>query len=159
MAAKESFSHDYGRLAGFLRGISHRFQLLAALEFLLLLPSGFLLVLLGSSFILDFKKMLPFLPFIYALVSIVFLFFLVLLAIWRIASRPSMGRIARAVEEMFPSLRDDVTNSLLLFGQVEKNPRSGQISEGLILAQIRKTAGEVSTIKPWQVVTLKGALR
>jgi len=92
VTAKGSLAHDYGRLAGFLRAISLRFQLLATLEFLLLLPSGFLLVLLGSTFILDLKKALPYLPFVYALVSIIFLFFLLILAIWRIGSRPSMER-------------------------------------------------------------------
>ncbi len=125
MTAKESLAHDYGRLAGFLRGISLRFQLLATLEFLLLLPSGFLLVLLGSFFILDLKKAFPYLPFVYALVSIVFLFFLLILAIWRIGSRPSMERVARRVEETFPHLRDDVTNSFLLFEQVEKDSTAG----------------------------------
>ncbi len=159
MTAKESFFRDYGRLAGFLRGISLRFQLLTIFEFLLLLPSGFLLVLLGSSFVLELKNTLPLLPFIFALVSLVFMLFLLSLAIWRIASGPSMERIARRVEELFPSLNDDVTNSLLLFDQVEKDPRAGQISEGLIFAQIRRTAEEVSAINPGQVVTLKGSLR
>ena len=34
-----------------------------------------------------------------------------------------MDRVARRVEETFPQLRDDVTNSLLLFDQVEKDSR------------------------------------
>ena len=159
MTAKENLNHDYGRLAGFLRSVSLRFQLLATLEFLLLLFSGFLLVALGSFFPLELKKAFPYLPFFYSLVSIAFLFFLLLLTVWRIASRPSMERVARRVEETFPRLRDDVTNSLLLFNQVEKDSGSGLISEGLICAQVRKTVGEVSSIKPGQVISFKGALR
>ena len=164
MTAKENLAHDYGRLAGFLRGISLRFQLLATLEFLLLLPSGFLLVLLGSTFILDLKKAFPYLPFVYAWVSIVFLFVLLVLAIWRIGSRPSMERVARRVEETFPHLKDDVTNSFLLFEEVEKESMAGRIPEGriserLIVAQIRRTVAAVSSIRPGQVVSFKGALR
>jgi hypothetical protein len=121
--------------------------------------SGFLLILLGSFFLLDLKTAFPYLPFIYSLVSIVFLLFLLLLTVWRIASRPSMERMARKVEETFPQLKDDVTNSLLLFDQVEKDLGSGQTSEGLIYAQIKKTVGEISSIKPGQVISFKGALR
>ena len=159
MTARESLKHDYGRLSGFLRGISLRFQLLATLEFLFLLPSGFFLVLLGSFFALELKRIFPYLPFIYSLVSILFLFFLLLLAIRRVASRPSIIRVARGVEETFPHLRDDVTNSLLLFDQVQKDPGPGQISERLVFAQVRKTVREVSSIQPGQVVSFRGALR
>ncbi len=70
-----------------------------------------------------------------------------------------MDRVARRVEETFPQLRDDVTNSLLLFDQVQKDSGPGQISERLIFAQIRKTVGEVSSIQPGQVVSFRGALR
>ncbi len=56
MTAKESLNHDYGRLAGFLRGISLRFQLLATLEFLFYCPPDSFLVLLGSFFALELKK-------------------------------------------------------------------------------------------------------
>ena len=80
MTARESLNHDYGRLAGFLRSISLRFQLLATLEFLLLLPSGCFVVLLGSFFAFELKKIFPYLPFIYSLLSFLFLFILLLLA-------------------------------------------------------------------------------
>ena len=56
-------------------------------------------------------------------------------------------------------MSDDVTNSLLLFDQVKRGPGSEHISEGLIVAQIRRTASQVCSIKPWQVVSFKKALR
>ena len=95
VTAKESLNPDYGRLAGFLRGISLRFQLLTALEFLLLLPSGILVVLLSSFFVFELKSLFPYLPFIYSLASILILFCLLFMAIWRTASRPSMEGVAR----------------------------------------------------------------
>ncbi len=159
MTPKESLHRDYGLLARFLRGISFRFQLRTTLEFLLFLASGFILVLLGSLFVLELRERFPYLPFVYSLAAIIFLSFLLLLGLWRFFSRPSMKRVARGLEEKFPQLRDDVTNSLLLFDEINKGSGFGQISEGLITAQLRKTVREVCAIKPRQVVSLKGVLR
>ncbi len=155
---KESLHRDYGRLAGFLRRISLRLQLLATLQLLILLPSGIILVLLGSLFVLKLRETFPYLPFFYSLVGIASLSFLFLLGVWRVASKPSMRRVAKGLEEKFPLLRDDVTNSLLLYNQINGSEDSGQISEGLVKAQVKKTADEVCTIKPWQVVSFKRAL-
>jgi soluble cytochrome b562 len=129
------------------------------LEFLLLLASGFILVLLGSLFVLELRERFPYLPFIYSLAAIIFLSFLLFLGLWRFFSMPSVERVARGLEEKFPQLRDDVTNSILLFNEMNRGSGFGQISEGLITAQLRKTVREVCSIKPWQVVSLKGVLR
>jgi soluble cytochrome b562 len=149
---------DYDRLTRFLRGLSLRLLLLSALEFLLLLASAFILVLLGSLFALELEKTFPYLPFIYCLIALISLFILILLGLQRFASRPSMEQVARGLEEKFTHLRDDVTNSLLLFNQ-RRSSGFGQISEGLVTAQIRRTASEVCAIEPGQVVNLKKALR
>ena len=159
MAPKESLYRDYGLLIGFLRSIYLRFQLRITLEFLLLLSSGFILILLGGLFIIELKGTFPYLPFFYSLMAIAFLSLLLLLGLWRFFSKPSMERVARGLEEQFPQLRDDVINSILLFNEMKKNTGLGQISEGLIKAQIGKTAREVSIIKPWHVVSIRGALR
>ena len=53
MTAKESLNYNHGRLAGFLRSVSLRFQLLSTLEFLVLLFSGFLLIAFGSILLLS----------------------------------------------------------------------------------------------------------
>jgi hypothetical protein len=156
---KETLDRDYGRLTRFLRGISLRFQLRSALEFLLLLASGFMVVLLGSLFAQELRGLFPYLPFVYCLGAILFLFALVCFGLWRIFSRPPMERVAKGLEERFPHLRDDVTNSLLLFDQVKRGTGVGQVSPGLISAQLKKTAGEVCALRPQQVVTLKTALR
>ena len=81
----ESLHHDYGRLTRFLKGISLRLQLVTALEFLLLLASNLILILLGSLFVLDFQKTLPYFPFFYYLLAILSLLFLLILGLWRVA--------------------------------------------------------------------------
>ena len=149
---------EYDRLAAFLRGISLRRQLLSALEFLLLLTSAFILVLLGSLFALELEKIFAYLPFIYCLVAIISLFSIMLQGLRRVASRPSLEQVAMGLEEKFPQLRDDVTNSLLLFHQIQSS-ESSQISAGLVAAQIRRTASAVCAIQPGQVVNFKKALR
>jgi hypothetical protein len=105
------------------------------------------------------KHVFAYLPFVYYLSAILFLFFLLVLRFWGMARRPSMERVARGLEEKFPQLRDDVTNSLLLFHQVEKGVEEGQISIGLVTAHLKKTAEKVSKIPPNHVVSLKRALR
>ncbi len=110
MTEKESFHRNFGLLAGFLQSLSYRFELCTILEVLLLLSSGFILVLLGSLFALRVKELLPYLPFIYSLGSILSLSLILLLGLRRILSRPSKERVARKLEEKFPRLSDDVTN-------------------------------------------------
>ena len=155
---KESLHRNYGLLAGFLRSLSFRFQLCTILEFLLLLSSGLILVLLGSLFAFRVREPLPYLPFIYSLGSILALSLILLLGLWRIFSRPSKERVARRLEEKFPELRDDVTNSLLLFDQIENGKTPGQISQGLVAAQLKKTAREVSALNPGEVVSFRRPL-
>jgi hypothetical protein len=70
-----------------------------------------------------------------------------------------MGRVARGLEERFPNLADDVTNSLLLFDQINEGSYPGSISEGLITTQLRKTADEMHAIQPKEVVSFRAALR
>jgi hypothetical protein len=121
VTAKESLNRDYGLLARFLKGISLRLQLFFVLEFLLLLSSSFILILLGSLFTLKLQDRFPYLLFLYALVAILFLLSFFLLGFWRLAFRPSMERVAKGLEEKFPHLKDDVTNSLLLFEEMNKD--------------------------------------
>jgi hypothetical protein len=155
VTAKESLNRDYGLLVRFLKSISVRLQLFFVLEFLLLLSSNFILILLGSLFTLKLQETFSYLPFLYALAAIFFLLSFFLLGFRRLAFRPSMERVAKGLEEKFPHLKDDVTNSLLLFEEMNKDVGSEYISERLIVAQIRRTAGQVCTIKPWQVVSFK----
>jgi hypothetical protein len=78
--------------------------------------------------------------------------------VWRILSTPSAKRIARGLEEKFPELKDDVTNSLLLSDQLTNGSSPNPVSKGLITAHLRKTVKEISSIHPRQVVNLKKAL-
>ena len=158
MMPNESLHREYGRLAGFLRSISLRFQLLVALQFLLLLPSVILLILLGSLFILEMKGTFPYLLPVYSGMVVASLSILFLLGVWRILSKPSVRQIARGLEEKFPELKDDVTNSLLLFDQFNNRKDTSPISESLTTAHLKKTAEEVSFLDSRQVVSLKKAL-
>ena len=158
MLLPKSPHFDYDRLARFLRKVSLRLQVLATLESVLQLVAGFILIVLGSIFVLELGETFPYFSFFYCLIALIFLSALLSLGAWRVTSRPSIDRVARRLEDQFPLLRDDVTNSLLLFHQMEKEGL-GQISEGFITAQIHKTADEVCGIKPREVVRFNSALR
>ncbi len=155
---ENSLHRECSRLAGFLRRISLRLRLLVALQFILLLPSVILLILLGSLFVLEMKGIFPYLPIFYSAIAILSLGSLFFLAVWRILSTPSVNRVAKGLEEMFPELKDDVTNSLLLFDQLDNGRGSNSVSRGLTTAHLRKTVKEISSIHPYQVVNLKKAL-
>src|SRR3972149_5392750 len=131
MMPKKSLHREYSRLAGFLRSISLRLQLLVTLQFLLLLPSLILLILLGSLFVLEMKGVFPYLPIFYSAIATFSLGILFFVGVWRILSRPSVKRVARGLEEKFPQLKDDVTNSLLLYDQLNNGGGSHPVSTGV----------------------------
>ncbi len=158
MLLVKGLHRDYDRLVGYLRRISHRLAVLATLESFLQLAAGFLLILLGTIFALEWGEALPYFPFIYCLLAILFLSVLLFRSIRRVAFPPSRRVVARALENRFPHLRDDLTNSLLLFEQAEKG-RPGQISDSLLAAQVRKTAAELEEMSPGEVVNLRRPLR
>ncbi len=155
---KESSHLEFSRLAGFLRSICFRFQLLAALQFLLLLSSVFLLILLGSRAAFEIKESFPYFLPLYSAVAMASFGILFFLGLWRTINRPSAREAARSLEEKFPALKDDVTNSLLLCDQLTHGEPSNPISKGLITAHLRKTVEAISSIHPRQVVSLKNAV-
>src|SRR5512147_1702180 len=119
MAVKESVSQHYDRLSGFLRVVALRLQLLFALDFILLFAAAFMLALLGCFFPLALGEAFWYVALIYSLGVIGFLLYLLLRGLRMAFPRPSMSRVAKELEAKFPHLRDDVTNSLLLFPQVQ----------------------------------------
>ena len=155
----ESLDRDYGRLSQRLSGLSFRHQCLALIEFLILLVSAVVLILLGSLFVLRLKQMLPYLPLGYSLISVLFFVAVFWLGTRRIFPRPSIEQVARGLEKKFPRLRDDVTSSVLLFRQIKEGLSIGQVSKGLVFAQLQRTVEKVDTIKPDEVVSIKKGFR
>ena len=153
----------YDTLEASLKGTALRLRLVAAVEFLLRLACIVLLILLGSLFDQEIKPVFPYLSFAYYLLAFFCLLWMIVLGLWRTAPPVSIQRVARGLEARFPDLSDDVTNSLLLFHQARASAAtvSGaeRVSEQLIAAHFRKTAGEVSRIDPRQVVSFRKTLR
>jgi len=156
---KESVSQNYDRLCRFLRVLALRLQVLFVLEFLLLFLAAFLLALLGSFFPLALGEAFWYVAFAYSLGSLAILAFLLVRGFRKTFLRPPPSRVAKELEAKFPHLRDDVTNSLLLFPQLKPESGPGQMSSGLIAAQIRKTAEKISSLHPSEVIRLKRAGR
>ncbi|MBP1719553.1 MAG: hypothetical protein H6Q43_2991, partial [Deltaproteobacteria bacterium] len=63
MPLSKKMHGDYQRLAGFLRGLSLRFQLFTTLESVLQLAVVLLAVFLGSYFALELQEKVPYLAF------------------------------------------------------------------------------------------------
>ncbi|UCG08646.1 MAG: hypothetical protein JSV83_08355, partial [Desulfobacterales bacterium] len=148
----------YGRLERVLKGIALRLKLLIALEHLLRLASVFFIFILGSLFFQEVGEVFAYLPFVYYLLALSSMVAVLVLAVWRMASRLPMQHVARALEQKLPRLKDDVTNSLFLFDQINNPARADPTSASLVAAHLRKTADEISKIDPKQVVTFRRAL-
>jgi hypothetical protein len=148
----------YGRLECVLKGIALRLKLLIALEHLLRLASVFFIFILGSLALQEAGEVFAYLPFVYYLLALGVLGAFLLLAVWRTASRLPLRQVARALEQKLPRLKDDVTNSLLLFAQIDRAAKIDPTSAVLVAAHLRKTADEISKISPKKVVTFRRAL-
>jgi hypothetical protein len=148
----------YGRLERVLKGIYLRLKLLIALEHLLRLASVFFIFILGSLFFQEAGEVFAYLPFVYYLLALVSLVTVFLVAVWRMASRSPLQRVARSLEQKFPRLKDDVTNSLFLFDQIKNSAKADPTSSALVTAHLRKTADEISRLDPKQVVSFRRAL-
>jgi hypothetical protein len=145
----------YGRIESLLKGIALRLKILDALEFLLRLATIFLIILLGGLFVPETERIFPYLPFVYYLLALIFLVVLFSRGLWKSAASLSMPSIVRGLEAKFPRLKDNVTNAVLLFQQINKSTDPDGISKGLVAAHLRKTADDVSQIHPRQVVTFR----
>ncbi|MBI5439638.1 MAG: DUF4175 family protein [Deltaproteobacteria bacterium] len=158
MTRNRSAGEDYERLSAFLRGVSRRLQLLAACDLLLAFAAALLLVLLGSSIPLAVGKRFWLGSFLYSVVSLALLALLLLRGLRRVFARPGASRVAQEVESKLPYLRDDLTNSLLLYRDLAQGLPAERVSAGLIAAQLRRTADRVAAIRGCEVVRF-GRLR
>ncbi|HSR10106.1 MAG TPA: hypothetical protein VLS90_01580, partial [Thermodesulfobacteriota bacterium] len=157
---KENVTQHYDRLSAFLRALIFRVRLLFFLESILLFLTALFLILLGSFFPLSLGQVFWYVAFAYSIAALAILVFLLARGVLNAFLRPSPARMAREVEARFPKLlRDDITNSLLLFPQLDKESASGRMSSGLIAAQIGKTAEKVSSLRPGEIVSLGRAGR
>jgi hypothetical protein len=148
----------YGRLERVLKGIALRLKLLIALEHLLRLASVFFIFILGSLAFQEAGEVFAYLPFVYYLLALSTLGVVFLLAVRRMSCRLPMRQVARALEQELPRLKDDVTNSLFLFEQIDPAAKTDPTSAALVAAHLRKTADEILKINPKKVVTFRRVL-
>jgi hypothetical protein len=153
----ESIDRDYDRLLKFLRRLSFRLRLLDFVDLILLIVSTLLLILLGSLFAFGLKDIFFYLPYAYSAGTFLSMGVLIAIVVWRISRKASFDDVARGLEGKYPTLRDDVTNSIQLFGEAAHSEKGSRLSRGLIAAQLRKTVKEVDAIKVDEVVSLRAA--
>ncbi|MGA2106527.1 MAG: DUF4175 family protein [Syntrophorhabdales bacterium] len=118
-----------------------------------------LLLILGSLALPGLAQGLPFLPVVYtagSLGALAFLLWRGLRAVW---PRPLPLSAAQGIEKKFPFLRDDITNSILLFEQTGSAMAGGGPSPALIRAQLKRTAEKAAAVKPTDVVDVKKGAR
>ncbi len=156
MVSGSRISTQYHALIeGILKSIALRLKFIHALEFFLRLAAALMIILLGSLFVKEAGELFSYLPFIYSIVSLAILSWLLGQGLWQAIPGLSLQRIALGLEEVKPLLKDDVTNSLLLYYQLRRQKDSDDVSEGLVTAHLKKTAAAIAKIRPGQVVSFK----
>jgi len=148
MAPAASLLPCYGQLEKILRKIARGLKLLFTLEFLLRLAAVCMLLLLGNLWVSRFAERLPYLPFGYSLLSLAMLAWVLFQGLRRAVRGLSLLRVARGLEDKYPLLRDDVTNSLLLFDQIENRRSPARISLPLVHAHLARTVAALAPIRP-----------
>lgn len=159
MSADKRIERDYLRLYRFLKRVLGRLRILRALEGGILLAAGGAIVSLTGLASLAARSFFPAAPFLVTIINLLLLASLVVLVTLRVVRVPSLSGLARQVEERFPDLKDNLTNSLALFHSAKIEPRRGDTSISLLAAQMAKTSRQVSRLSPGQIIEINQAAR
>ncbi|MBI2371090.1 MAG: DUF4175 family protein [Deltaproteobacteria bacterium] len=144
----------YAELQRFLRRIIHRLWIVRALEAGLLVLFVALTVVLAGPAASAAATLLPYAPFIYAILGWAALVTLLGLALWRLGRRLPPESVALSIEARHPRLGNNLINSLQLYHELRRGPEGP--SPALIQALLRQTSEQVRSLKPAELVELKG---
>src|SRR5262244_3158654 len=138
---------EYQELSSFLKRFIRRFKLLQGIEGLCLTAiCAVLLFALGPG-IEQIKSFVPYAPLAYSIVTAAVLLFVVGWTVVRLCRRFSQERAALYIEQKQPKLRNNLINSLQLYPQVAEAKGSPGFSASMVLALLRSTRKQISTLQ------------
>ncbi len=155
MSADNIIEREYLPLYHFLKKVLARLRILRAVEGSILIVSGAAVICLMAASSLAAKSILPYAPFVVSIISLLSFTFLLGFTVVRMLKVPSHSVIARRVEERYPYLKDNLTNSLALFHSAKDKLHGGDLSRSLLAAQLAMTSQQVSTLSPGHIIELK----
>ena len=153
---------EYQELSSFLKRFIRRFKFLQGLEGLCLTAICALLLFALGPGIHQIKDFFPYAPLAYSVLSAAVLLILLGWTVFRLLRRLSQQRAAVYIEQKQPKLRNNLINSLQLYPQVAEAKDSPGFSTSMVLALLRTTRKQLSTLQINELIDtrrIKGSLR
>ena len=153
---------EYQELSSFLRRFIRRFKFLQGIEGLCLTAVGALVLLAVGPGVQQIRAVFPYAPLVYSALTAVVLLLLVGWTVARLLRRFSPEQAALYVEQKQPTLRNNLINSLQLYPQVVGAKSSPGFSASMVLALLRATRKQISTLRLEELIEaerIKSSLR
>ncbi len=150
---------EFQELSAFLKRFIRRFKLFQGVEGLcLILICALLLFALGPG-VREIMRFFPYAPLAYAILTALVLLTIVSWTLLRLMSKFSQERAALYIEQKHPKLRNNLINSLQLYPQVVNPNESPGFSASMVLALLRSTRKQLTTLEIAQLVDTRPVKR
>src|SRR5918996_398156 len=153
---------EYQELSSFLKRFIRRFKFFQGIEGICLIAICALILFALGPGIQQIKSWVPYAPLIYSVTTAAVLVILVGWTAVRLCRRFSQERAALYIEQRLPKLRHNLINSLQLYPQVAAAKEAPGFSTSMVLALLRATRKQLSTLQLEDLVDsrqMKASLR
>jgi hypothetical protein len=138
---------EFQELSSFLKRFIRRFKFLQGIEGLCLTAICALILFALGPGVQQIKTIFPYAPLVYSVITGVVLIIAIGWTVIRFFRRLSQERAALYIEQKQPKLRNNLINSLQLYPQVVEAKESPGFSASMVLALLRSTRKQISTLQ------------
>ncbi len=138
---------EFQELSSFLKRFIHRFKFLQGIEGLCLTAICALILFALGPGVQQIKTIFPYAPLVYSVITGVVLIIAIGWTAVRFFRRLSQEHAALYIEQKQPKLRNNLINSLQLYPQVVEAKDSPGFSASMVLALLRSTRKQISTLQ------------
>src|SRR5215468_8531238 len=138
---------EFQELSSFLKRFIRRFRFLQGIEGLCLTAICALLLFALGPGVQQIKSIFPYAPLVYSVITGAVLLVAIGWTAIRFFRRLTQERAALYIEQKQPKLRNNLINSLQLYPQVAEAKGSSGFSASMVLALLRSTRKQISTLQ------------
>jgi len=138
---------EFQELSSFLKRFIRRFRFLQGIEGLCLTAICALLLFALGPGVQQIKSIFPYAPLVYSVITGAVLLVAIGWTAIRFFRRLTQERAALYIEQKQPKLRNNLINSLQLYPQVAEAKGSPGFSASMVLALLRSTRKQISTLQ------------
>jgi hypothetical protein len=143
---------DFQELSAFLKRFVRRVKLLQGVQGLCLIAACALLLFALGPGVQQLTRLFPYAPLAYSVLTVAVLVTAVGWTLGKLARRLSQERAALYIERRQPKLRNNLINSLQLYPQIATAPSPAGFSASMVLALLRSTRRQVSSLNEAELV-------